>query len=210
MTKFWRQRRRRRLDFLVENFRHAQELLRGAPAWKALEAAIRSIDVEMVNAEQKKFLDAGGNVPRGGQTVMNLLFEGLLLEQDGWVRQPRLFRDPQMSAWTMDFHRDRVGVEVSFNHAEAVAWQFTRLNLAGESERVLPESQIDVGIVISADQTLKKWSSMDSSIGTFQKFRAWLKEMKPILPIPILLIGLRADEWPATNLFPGPAKGSRR
>ena len=39
----------------------------------------------------------------------------------------------------MDFLRANVGVEVSFNHAEAIPWQFTRLNIAGESERVVED-----------------------------------------------------------------------
>lgn len=193
-----------------ENFRHAKELLKGTPSWKALDATIRSITREMVIAEQRKIIRAtGSRVPRGGQTVMNRLFDDRLLQSDGWIRQPRLFTEPELSAWKMDFRRDRVGVEVSFNHAEAVAWQFTRLNLAAESQRVLPQAQIDVGIVIVAHSSLKDWARMDGAIGTFDRFSAWLKEMKPILPTPILLIGLHADDWRDTNVFPGTAKGTR-
>ena len=108
-----------------------------------------------------------------------------------------------LSEWKMDFLRGRIGVEVSFNHAEAIPWQFTRLNIAGESERVISDSRIDVGVVVTADQSLKKWSRMDGAVGTFDAFRAWLREMKPILPIPILVIGLRAEGWEETDVFLG-------
>jgi hypothetical protein len=109
----------------------------------------------------------------------------------------------------MDFLRAKVGVEVSFNHAEAIPWQFTRLNIAGESERVIEESRIDVGVVITAADSLKAWSRMDSAVGTFDAFRAWLREMRPILPIPILLIGLKASGWPPADAFGGTRVGTR-
>lgn len=163
----------------------------------------------MIIAEQRKMIRSGRRAPRGGQTVMNKLFDDQLSSSDGWIRQPRLFTEHDLSAWKMDFRRDRVGIEVSFNHAEAVAWQFTRLNLAAESQRVLPEAQIDVGIVIVAHSSLKEWARMDSAIGTFDRFSAWLREMKPILPTPILLIGLHADGWRETSVFPGRAQGAR-
>ena len=41
--------------------------------------------------------------------------------------------DSARRAWKMDFKRDKVGVEVSFNHAEATRRQFTKLSIAGES-----------------------------------------------------------------------------
>jgi hypothetical protein len=77
----------------------------------------------------------------------------------------------------MDFLNARIGVEVSFNHAEAIPWTFTRLNLAGESDRVLPEHQIDVGVAFFATETLKRWSRMDSAVGTFEIACAWLSMM---------------------------------
>lgn len=197
------------MDYLVEDFRHAQRLLDGTAPWKSLEFAISSITREQILTQQRR-LASIGRAPKGGQSAINDLFETHLTRAKGWIPQPRLFRDPALDKWTMDFLNERVGVEVSFNHAEAIAWQFTRLNIAGESERVLVESRVDVGVVITADQSLKAWSKMDSAVGTFDAFRAWLREMKPILPIPILLVGLKADpSWPETNLFAGTAKGTR-
>lgn len=196
------------MDRIVEDFRHAERLLRGEPAWISLDQAVSAITRELVITQQQN-LQAAGRGPKGGQSALNRLFETFLLAADGWESQPRLFHDPALSEWKLDFRRDRVGVEISFNHAEAIPWQFTRLNIAGESERVRPEARIDVGVVITADKSLKQWSNMDGAVGTFDAFRAWLREMKPILPIPILLIGLSAEGWPPTDAFPGTAHGTR-
>lgn len=196
------------MESVIEDFRHAERLLQGQPAWESLDRAIQSITSEAIIAEQLSRRDSGRRLPKGGQTALNGVLDRVLAA-DGWERQARLFNEPDLEKWTLDFRRDRIGVEVSFNHAEAIPWQFTRLNIAGESERVREESRIDVGVVIVADKSLKAWSKMDAAVGTFDTFRAWLREMKPILPIPILLVGLRADGWPETDAFPGTAMGTR-
>jgi hypothetical protein len=196
------------VDYQLEDFRHAAALLREHPAWLELRAAIESIDERVVLAKQGQLLGTRRSAPRGGQTALNSVFEDLLPEPP-WQHQPRLFSSPELRKWKMDFLRARVGVEVSFNHAEAIPWQFTRLNIAGESERVIPEARIDVGVVITATSSLKSWSRMDSAVGTFDAFCAWLREMKPILPIPILLIGLLADGWASTDDFSGTRLGTR-
>jgi hypothetical protein len=197
------------MEYDVEDFRHAASLLKDHPAWLELRSVIEAIDAGTVVALQYEYATAGKRVPRGGQMAMNRLFELALPVSRGWTHQPRLFADPTLREWKMDFLKDRVGVEVSFNHAEAIPWQFTRLNIAGESERVRPDSRIDVGVVVTASESLKRWSRMDSAVGAFDAFRAWLREMRPILPIPILLVGLRADRWDPTAAFGGTRSGSR-
>ena len=103
----------------------------------------------------------------------------------------------------MDFLKARIGVEVSFNHAEAVPWTFTRLNIAGESNKVVPEHQIDVGVAFFATESLKRWARMDGAVGTFELAQAWLEMMRPIMPIPILVVGLSAEGWAETDAFRG-------
>lgn len=112
----------------------------------------------------------------------------------------------------MDFVKDRIGVEVSFNHAEAIPWTFTRVDLASEAEAVRTPAKIEVGVVVCADRSLKAWSRMDGAVGTFDLARAWLNLMRPIIPLPIMVVGLKADGWsPAgTDVFPGTTRRTRR
>jgi hypothetical protein len=196
------------VDFLYHDFRNAATILNSRHAWPELESVIHSITADDV-VERQRQLAAVGAAPRGGQTAINRLFEERLIPL-GWESQPKLFADKALEEWRMDFVKERIGVEVSFNHAEAIPWQFSRLNIAGESDRTRPESRIDVGIVICADLSLRRWSRMDGAVGTLTKFRAWLREMKPILPIPILLVGLTADGFVPTDVFGGTRRGTRK
>jgi hypothetical protein len=192
------------------DFRHGREILERRSAWMEVFDVISGVEADDVLAAQGSFAERGRRVPAGGQSALNKVFRDRLIPL-GWMPEPRLFprAERDLRKWKMDFIKDEVGVEVSFNHAEAIPWTFTRLNIAGESDRVLTESRIDVGIAVFATESLKSWSKMDSAVGTFEIAEAWLKMMKPIMPIPILVVGLDAEGWPSTDAFRGTGKGTR-
>ena len=124
-----------------------------------------AVELGDVLDSQQSFGVEGKRVPAGGQSAINRVFRNQLLPL-GWRSEPRLFAatDQGLRKWKMDFIKDGIGVEVSFNHAEAIPWTFTRLNIAGESERVVEESRIDVGVAFFAMESLKTWSKMDSAV----------------------------------------------
>ena len=113
----------------------------------------------------------------------------------------------------MDFLKTDWRRTVSFDHQEAVPWTFTRLNIAGESTEVMPSHAVDVGVAMFATERLKKWSRMDNTVGTFESAKLWLQLMKPIMPIPVLVVGLDAAEytspWEEVSDFRGTARGTR-
>lgn len=214
------------MEFKLHSFRMADRLLAGTAAWADITSVLRSLSLERIEATQRE-IALRRDPPAGAQTAINTLLDtpGTGLIRPEWDRQVRLFDPPgnvpyetprprrnvtveedPLRAWTMDFKRDTVGVEVSFNHAEATAWQFTKLSIAGESEYVREQGRIDVGVVITADVSLKRWGRMDGAVLTFDVCRSWLAQMKRVVPTPIMLVGLMTEETTPSSAF----RGTRR
>jgi hypothetical protein len=200
------------MQFLLHDFRNALVILKARPAFAELESVLHAVQPADILSKYDQLAAVRSaksrRPPAGGQSALNAVLDERLTGL-GWEPQPHLFTEPELENWKMDFRKDGIGVEVSFNHAEAIPWQFTRLNIAGESTRVRPDNRIDVGVVICAAPDLKSWARMDSSVGTFQQFQAWLREMRPILPVPLLLIGLEAADWSSATSFRGTDSGNR-
>jgi hypothetical protein len=214
------------MEFRAHSFRMADRLLVGTTAWGDITDVIGSLSLDLIEIRQSE-IALRRDPPAGAQTAINSLLDseehGLLLP--GWDRQVRLFDPPSsvpyesarprrnapveedpLRAWTMDFKTGGVGVEVSFNHAEATAWQFTKLSIAGESDYVREQGQIEVGVVITADISMKRWGRMDGAVLTFDVCRSWLAQMKRVVPTPIMLIGLATDVAEPSTAF----RGTRR
>jgi hypothetical protein len=199
------------VELVIQDFRLAREILENRDPWAELARAAKSISRDDILDVHASFESEGKRAPAGGQTSLNRLFRERLIPL-GWLPEPRLFPDSDqgLRKWKMDFIKAGIGVEVSFNHSEAIPWTFTRLNIAGESEQVLDEARIDVGVAFFAMESLKQWARMDNAVGTFEWATAWLKMMKPIMPVPVLVVGLSADGWPDTDAFRGTQSRRRR
>jgi hypothetical protein len=140
----------------TESFRLAEEILSHRKEWREFEQVVNALNAREVIAIQRRFGEAGKRLPAGVQTALNVYFRDSLVHLK-WISEPRLFRDPtgKLRGWKMDFVKNRVGVEITFNHAEAIPWIFSRLNIAGESERVQEGSKIEIGIAVFATQSMK-------------------------------------------------------
>jgi hypothetical protein len=183
------------------SFRLAEEILSHRGEWTEFQRVVAALTWRHVEAIQDQ-IAAARRAPAGAQSAVNQYFREHLIS---WVSEPRLFgtRTSELRGWKMDFIKNKVGVEISFNHAEAIPWTFSRLNIAGESERVVEQAKIEVGIAVFATESLKSWGKMDNAVGTYETAIAWLREMKPILPIPILILGLDASDWAPSTKFRG-------
>jgi hypothetical protein len=195
------------VDVKMHNFRGAIGILEGKRhSWNELITCIDSITREQVIDAQEELAAARSKRPRGGQTAINSLLRDTLSSL-GWQKQPALFPHdrPELRHWKLDFLKDGIGVDVSFNHQEAIPWTFTRLSVARESHRVFGGHRIDVGVAIFATASAKRWARMDGAVGTYELATAWLNEMEPITPAPILVIGLDEGAWlpVSESVFPG-------
>lgn len=206
----------------ISDFRHALPILeRSYPAvWNEFREQLSSISAADISEFHRNLVrdavDKKRRPQAGAQTALNSLIDARLAGQS-WRTQPPLYiggdrRGHELAGWKMDFKKERVGVEIAFNHQEAIPWIFTRLNLAGESDEVLPDSKIEVGIAVFAAHSLKNWGRMDGAVGTFHQAKLWLEKMRPVMPVPIAVVGLHAAEtdgtpWPESDAFRGTQKG---
>ena len=219
------------MDFETFNFRNALAILQHRSEWEDLCSVIQSITREMV-INQQEAIASKRKRPKGAQMAMNALFkqelsrapwesESLLFERD------YLFGNSKTTGWKMDFlirgnpliqgsETDfGMGVEVAFNHAEAMPWTLIRMNLAAQFEDIRKESRIDVGVGIFASESFKLWGRLDGTVGTFEQAQRWLSISRHAIPTPIVLIGLNprdsvdTPEWedPGTEVFPGTGRG---
>jgi hypothetical protein len=111
----------------------------------------------------------------------------------------------KLSYWTMDFKKGYLGVEVSFNNAGVLAQNLLRLSVMSESYLKPKEKKIRLGILITATESLKKWSNMDTTVLTYESVQRVFPLINFNIPTPIVLIGLNnstdGEIWAETEIF---------
>lgn len=197
------------MNYQSYNFRHAEAVLKTKGAWDELHGVVSGLTRDDILAAQDQLASKRKSAPAGAQSAINLAFKErlkFLQWQNELILFPQSESDEVQRAWRMDFLKEKIGVEVSFNHAEAMAWTLIRLDIAAQSTEVAKESQIDVGVAIFPTSQLKKWGRMDNAVGTYERAILWLDLMKPVVTTPILLIGIDGD-WEPTSVFRGTRNG---
>ena len=111
----------------------------------------------------------------------------------------------KVSYWTMDFKKGNIGVEVSFNNAGVLAQNLLRLSVMSESYLKPKEKKIRLGVLITASESLKRWSNMDDTVLTFETVKRVFPLINFNIPTPIVLIGLnnssQGEVWRETQIF---------
>lgn len=196
------------MDFETFDYRDGLSQLDGGREWEQLRTSISRISRDAVVGRQQEVSRSRGSVPVGGQTAMNSLFVSHL-EPAGWRRNRRVFQGDHLPSWKIDFFKAPVAVEVSFEHVKYLPGVFMSLAIVAGPARPFVSTSGDVGVVLLATEALKAWSRMDSAVGTFEQAVAWMDALAPLLPSPLVLVGLhpRTDSstWEATDAFPGRA-----
>lgn len=203
------------MRFHVSSYRRGFELLRstGAAADELFSAVetVSTAEVERLRVERQAKVKAkaeskGGRPSKTGvQGSINAELNRILTGEDrGWQPQVPLFAadtETRKGYWTMDFRKEfnegaAVGVEVTFNHAEALPWNLIRPTLAYQSDDVLDGARIDLGVIIIGTDQLKGSRStpdglrVDSAVGTYERLLALLPRMKWVVQVPLTIIGI--------------------
>ncbi len=177
--------------------RHSNHLVENDEKFKndynEIISVINSVsDEELVKGfNQRKMIRP--NTKSLSEPVNYLLKEKLL--QLGWKSESGIFKEPpynqgNRSRWRLDFAKNKISIEVAFNHQEATAHNIMKPVLASELNHVKKDIQTELGIIIVATEAMKKEGNFDSAIGTFEKFIEYFKPYNNLITVPIVLIGL--------------------
>lgn len=180
------------MDFRHHSHRNAFELLENNSTykddWLNLKSVLDNItDEKIVHYFQTHSADRNKSL---SVAINNLLKDELI--QNGWAAESPIFQDPnyQGDKWRLDFAKNKIAIEVAFNHGEATAWNLIKPNLSGELNHVAKAIQTEVGIVITATDSLKIAGGFDSAVGSYEKFLSYLNPLRNMLSVPMLIIGL--------------------
>lgn len=208
------------MDFRTHSYRWGVEHLHSTnPAWVELQTVLKGIsrqDVVTAQAAHVRAWMAGQrkNPPTGGQTAVNAIIHERL-EARGWATQVPVIPTEDgrgvVPYWSMDFLRDDIGVEVSFNNAGVLPQNLLRMSVKAESYRLRRDEMIRLGILVVASAGLKEWSKMDATVHTFDQVVRVLEFVTFSVPTPMVLVGLNnssdGSPWGSTILFPGSKPG---
>lgn len=188
------------MKYIVHDHRYALNLFMTDPSFTSLYHEI--IDV-LDGISDKDIVDEYNSNLRGNikslSEPINALIKSRLIAQ-GWRPESAIFSDPSYTGgldkkrWRLDFAKEKISIEVAFNHGEAIAWNLIKPVLASELNHVAKAIQTSAGVIICATESMKKAGNFDGAVGSYEKFLRYLMPMQNMLPTPILIIGLEAPK----------------
>ena len=201
------------------------------PAWIDIQSVITSISrKDVVTKQLENFRDwkaqkinpaTGKPVtpPVGGQSVINSVISDKFKVKSDWAEQiyvlnqsNQVNESERVPYWTMDFRKNMIGVEISFNNAGVFAQNLLRLSVMSESKFLEASQMIKIGVLVVSTKSLKKWGKMDSTVITLDQVETILPHITFSIPTPIVILGINnsdfGSEWKSTRLFGNKKIGS--
>lgn len=179
------------MDYLIHSHRFGYELAKTKyhEQWTELKGIIEGIeDEDIINA-----FTSGSRKNKSLSIAINSILKERFM-QKGWSPESAIFQDSryQNKRWRLDFAKNFISVEVAFNHGEAIAWNLIKPALASELNHVEKAIQTELGVIITASADLKDKGGFDSAVGEYEKVQRYLKPFSTIIPVPLVIIGLKA------------------
>lgn len=188
------------MRYRVHDHRYAQNLFTTneefTPLYQEILGVLDSIDDAAIIAEYNA--NRRENIKSLSEPINSLIRNRLIAL--GWRAESAIFSDPvyaearDKKRWRLDFAKEKISIEVAFNHGEAIAWNLIKPVLASELNHVAKDVQTSAGVIICATESMKKAGNFDSAVGSYEKFLRYLLPLQNMLPTPILIFGLEAPE----------------
>jgi hypothetical protein len=215
---------RNTVDYTLHSFRHGLDHVSDADfAWAEILKVVKSItrsDIlqqQILNLEKwqagKKSGSGYYKPPVGAQDVLNKIINSKFRDIGGWDSQvyvlkqgkAKVSKGDKVPYWSMDFRKDKIGLEISFNNAGVLAQNLLRLSVMSESKYLEDWQMIKLGVLLVSEANLKSWGSMDTTVLTYDQVLNVLPHVNFSIPTPIIIIGVNnstdGEVWEKTELF---------
>jgi hypothetical protein len=212
------------MDYTLHSFRHGLDHVSDADlAWAEILKVVQSIsrgDIlrqQILNLEKWQAGERSGSnfykPPVGAQDVLNKIIKEKFYEIGGWDSQVYVLKQGQAKIskgekvpyWSMDFRKDKIGLEISFNNAGVLAQNLLRLSVMSESKYLEETQMIKLGVLLVSEASLKNWGCMDTTVLTFDQVLNVLPHVNFSIPTPIIILGVNSSTdgeiWDKTALF---------
>lgn len=184
------------MRYVTHSYRNGEELFQTTAHYRHLWAEVTdAITAVTDEAVMEWYNDHTSGRGMSISKALNALLKDELVSR-GWSAESSIFGEGEYisSVWRLDFAKADISVEVGFNHGEAVAWNLIKPVIASELNHVQKTIQTSAGIVITATQELKDAGGFDSAVGTYEKYVSYLKPLRNLLTVPMVIVGLRSPE----------------
>jgi|JYMV01.1.fsa_nt_gi hypothetical protein len=190
------------MEYEITSHRHAVAVLNSKPEyekiWLEVQQALDSIsDEDIIQLHEERYSNQK-SISTALNTLIKERMEGL-----GWNTESPIFSSDELNfnatgrksgVWRLDFAKESISVEVSFNHGEAIAWNLIKPVIASEVNHVKKAINTKIGVIICATQDMKANCGFDGAVGQYEKILQYMKPLSNMLTIPIVIIGLKAPK----------------
>lgn len=185
------------MEFETWSHRNAGELFKTsevfAPLWREVETALTGI------TDRDLLFEFETSNPENSPTSLSHAITNLLTQKFSdlsWEMDARIFSEVeyQGQAWSVDFSKGEMSVEIGFDHASVIAWNLVKPTLSSEPNDVKQELGTSGAVIITATKEMKTLGGFDGAIGTFERYVQYLRPLQQLLPTPLVIVGLKAPK----------------
>lgn len=189
------------MNYRIHSHRNALTILENESAfqetWLEVQSVLKNLtDERLIHRYNKSFSTKNKSL---STTINQLLRDDFRSLK--WTIESPIFQEPKnvntgrkSNYWRLDMAKEKVSMEIAFNHSTVISWNLLKPVLASELNHVDKAIQTEIGIIICATEALKKTGNFDGAIGTFEGFLLHLDPLRNQLSVPLLIIGLEAPE----------------
>lgn len=174
------------------DYRFARAVLRDdqfAEATQEMFEVLESVEVPVYPLEKVKVRPRSNQIFPADQKGLNKLLDKEFVDR-GWERQPLIVPPEGAGPDTGllgDFRKLRIGVEVQFGNMSRWAYDVFKFQLSYSL------GHIDIGVLILPTRQLSNY--IDENVAHFERVARELPSAKMSLTLPILVLGLDANDY---------------